>query len=69
MGGDWRRRVAALRFFRFANWIVSVTHYEYSVRRVTLFAQLIDCAGIGALLDFVSAHGEPVLCRYAPNPR
>src|ERR1700761_4154205 len=36
-----------------------------SVRRVTLHAQLIDCACKRGLLDFVLAHGEPVLCRYA----
>src|SRR5689334_8264782 len=40
-----------------------------SVRRLTFLDQLIDCTHIGALLDFVSAHGKPVLCRYAPNPR
>lgn len=31
--------------------------------------KLIDCACKSRLLDFVLAHGEPVLCRYAPNPR
>jgi hypothetical protein len=40
-----------------------------SVRRVTLTSKLIDCACKWGLLDFVLAHGEPVLCRYAPNPR
>jgi hypothetical protein len=40
-----------------------------SVRRVTFSAKLIDCASKSRLLDSVLAHGEPVLCRYAPNPR
>jgi hypothetical protein len=40
-----------------------------SVRRITLAAKLIYCTCKRGLLDFVLAHGEPVLCRYAPNPR
>jgi hypothetical protein len=39
------------------------------VRRLTFFAKLIDCMRVDALIDSVLAHGEPVLCRYAPNPR
>src|SRR5690349_23117935 len=53
----------------FANGRVRHSVRVETVRRLTLFAQLIACVGISALLDFVSAHGEPVLCRYAPNPR
>ncbi|VVD29595.1 hypothetical protein [Paraburkholderia dioscoreae] len=47
----------------------SRSHSAESVRRITLHAKLIYCACKSGLLDFVLAHGEPVLCRYAPNPR
>ncbi len=40
-----------------------------TVRRVTFSWQLSDCAVGGPLIDCHSAHGKPVLCRYAPNPR
>jgi hypothetical protein len=55
-------------FSRFKSDIAASLTAE-SVRRVTLIAKLIDCACKRGLLDFVLAHGEPVLCRYAPNPR
>jgi hypothetical protein len=48
---------------------VSGSHNAESVRRITLREKLIYCACKSELLDFVLAHGEPVLCRYAPNPR
>jgi hypothetical protein len=55
-------------FSRF-NSDISGSRIAESVRRDTLTEKLMDCACKWGLIDFVLAHGEPVLCRYAPNPR
>ncbi|MFL9863807.1 hypothetical protein PQR67_06460 [Paraburkholderia fungorum] len=60
-GTDWGIYLAYFRHFP--------SHNADSVRRVTFSTKLIDCTCKCRLLDFVLAHGEPVLCRYAPNPR